>query len=218
MLREQLTDYIGALRKKVWIVILSLALSLIISSIVSFFIIKPEYQAFCTLIIGSPKGYQETIEYDDVLLNQKLVSTYREIAKSRTVSREVIKKLGLNISYESFREKINIIQVEDTGIIKIESRFQNPKTAAKLADAVAEAFMKYMAVIMKVENMQIIDKAEIPQNRLKPVPALYISAAAVLGLMLGLMIVFLAEYLDNTIKTSDDITKHLGLPVIGIIP
>jgi len=122
MFRKQLIEYIEILRNKLWIIISSTVLLLMISGIFSFFIIKPEYQAFSTLMIGKPKGYYEAIEYNDILLSQKLVSTYSEIAKSRTVSNEVIKNLGLDITYDAIRKKVNITQVGDTGIIKIESR------------------------------------------------------------------------------------------------
>ena len=42
--------------------------------------------------------------------------------------------------------------------------------------------------------------------------------AFVLGTMIGLFVVFLIEYLDNKMKTPQDIERHLGLSVIGVIP
>ena len=45
-----------------------------------------------------------------------------------------------------------------------------------------------------------------------------IAIAGVLGIMLGIGLVFLVEYLDNTIKTPEDIERYVGLPVLGIIP
>ena len=45
-----------------------------------------------------------------------------------------------------------------------------------------------------------------------------VAIAAVLGVMIGLFVVFLIEYLDNKIKTPQDIEKHLGLPILGVIP
>lgn len=42
--------------------------------------------------------------------------------------------------------------------------------------------------------------------------------AGVLGVMLGVFIAFIVEYLDNTIKTPEDVEKYLGLPVLGAIP
>jgi capsular polysaccharide biosynthesis protein len=45
-----------------------------------------------------------------------------------------------------------------------------------------------------------------------------VAIAAVLGVMIGLFVVFLIEYLDNKIKTPQDIEKYLGLPILGVIP
>jgi len=146
------------------------------------------------------------------------VSTYSEIAKSRTVSNEVIKNLGLDITYDAIRKKVNIAQVGDTGIIKIESRDENPEVAAKLADGIAEVFMEKVVKIMNVENVQIIDRAEIPKKNIRPIPVLNMTAAGILGIMIGALIVILIDYLDNTIKTPEDITKYIGMPVIGMIP
>ena len=71
---------------------------------------------------------------------------------------------------------------------------------------------------MKIENVQIIDRAEIPTKPIKPVPVVYMTVAGILGIIIGIFIVFLIEFLDNRIKTSDDIIKYLELPIIGIIP
>lgn len=58
----------------------------------------------------------------------------------------------------------------------------------------------------------------IPDKPIKPNKLLNILIAFVAGLMASLGLVFLLEYLDNTVKTSSDIEKLLGIPVLGIIP
>ena len=47
---------------------------------------------------------------------------------------------------------------------------------------------------------------------------LNIAIGFVLGIMIGVFIVFLREYFDNTIKTREDVERHLGLPLIGSVP
>lgn len=218
MHREQLLDYIDIFKKKIWIIALTSVLLLMIGLIFSFYIIKPEYQTFSTLMIGNLQNSDERIDYNDILLSQKLVSTYSEIAKSRTVLNEVIKNLDLDITYEAITKKINIKQVGDTGIIKIESKNESPEIAAKLADEIAKVFIKYVVKIMSAENVHIIDRAEKPIKPIRPVLIVNMTVAGILGIMIGAFIIFLIEYLDNTIKTSDDIVKYLELPVIGTIP
>lgn len=72
--------------------------------------------------------------------------------------------------------------------------------------------------VMELGDIRIIDKALVPDAPIKPKKKLNLAIGGVLGVMLGVMLVFFMEYLDNTIKTADDIERHLGLPVLGLIP
>jgi len=196
-------------------------LSITTSGLVSYFVLEPEYQTFTTLIVGKPKDYQNVdnkLEYNDLLLNQKLVSTYGELVKTRIVADEVIKNLNLDMSYKEFREKVNVNLVRDTEIIKLEVMDTNPVLAAEIANETAQVFMENVKDIMMVENVQVIDEAQVPDIPIKPRPNLNMAIAGVLGLMVGIFLVFLLEYLDSTIKTPDDIERYLNLPVIGTIP
>jgi capsular polysaccharide biosynthesis protein len=78
--------------------------------------------------------------------------------------------------------------------------------------------METVQEIMKVENIQVIDTAQTPVSPVQPRPMMNIAIAGVLAVMLGVFIAFLIEFLDTTIKTPEDVEKHLGLPVIGSIP
>ena len=216
-----LREYFFILRKRLWLIVLLTVISVVISGVVSYYVLEPEYQTFTTLMVGKPKDYQNMdnkLEYNDLLLNQKLVSTYGEIVKTRLVTDEVIEKLNLNISDKEFREKVNVNLVKDTEIIKLEVTDKDPELAAKIANETALVFMKNVKEIMKIENIQVIDKAQIPESPIKPRPKLNMAIAGVLGLMIGIFLVFLLEYLDNTIKTPEDVEKYLDLPVIGTIP
>lgn len=216
-----LKEYFLILRKRKWLIILLTILWVAISAIFSYFVLSPEYQAFTTLMIGKPKSYQNMdnrLEYNDLLLNQKLVSTYAELVKMRVVFDEVIANLELDISYKDFSEKVNVNLVKDTEIIKLEVIDKDPVLAAEIANETAKVFMQTVKDIMMIENVKVIDKAQVPDIPIKPRPKLNIAIASVLGLMGAIFLAFLLEYLDSTIKTSDDVEKYLDLPVIGIIP
>lgn len=216
-----LKEYFLIIRNRIGLIILLTVISVVTSGLVSFFVLKPEYQTFTTLIVGKPKDYQNVdnkLDYNDLLLNQKLVSTYGELVKTRAVADEVIENLGLDISYKDFREKVNVNLVKDTEIIKLEVVDTDPILAAEIANETAQVFMENVKDIMMVENVQVIDRAQVPDMPIKPRPKLNMAIAGVLGLMVGIFLVFLLEYLDNTIKTPDDVEKYLGLPVIGTIP
>jgi len=209
------------LRRRMRLIIGITVFCIVVTGIISIFMLKPEYEAFTTLMVGKPRDYQGTsseLNYDDLLLNQKLAPTYRELVKMRIVTDEVTRNLGLDIGHKSFVNKVNVNLVRDTEIIQVEVRDSNPNMAAEIANETAKVFMKHVQDIMKVENIQVIDEAQTPRNPVRPRTKVNIAIAGVLGIMVGVFIVLLLEYLDNTIKTPDDVERHLGLPIIGTIP
>lgn len=208
------------LRKWLWLIITLLIVSILVSGVISFFVIDKKYEAFTTLMVGKPKDYvtENKIEYNDIMLNQKLVSTYGELIKTRAVADKVINNLNLDMSYEEYKTRTSVNLVKDTEIIRIRVSDTDPILAANIANETAEVFMETVIDIMKVENVQVIDKAQVPTDPVEPRPMMNMAISAVLGIMLGVFIAFLIEFLDSTIKTSDDVEKHLGVPVLGTIP
>lgn len=207
-------------KKRIGLIILIFLFFVIAVGIISYFVLQPEYETFTTLMIGKPKDYkgENSIEYNDLILNQRLVSTYGEIVKMRVVADKVIENLDLPISYGQFGSKVSVNLVKDTEIIKLKVVDADPKLASEIANETAKVFMNSVKEIMLVENVQVIDKAQTPLKPISPRPMLNMAIAGVLGLMLGVFLTFLLEFMDNTIKTPDDVEKHLGLAVVGTIP
>lgn len=208
------------LKKRTGMIVILLILALLVSAVVSFYVLDKEYQANTTLMVGRPKDYvtENKLEYNDLLLNQRLVSTYGELIKTRTVADRVIENLELSLTHNQLRDKLNVSLVKDTEIIRISVMDTDPVLATEIANETAEVFMETVQEIMMVENIQVIDAAQVPINPIQPRPMMNIAIAGVLALMLGVFIAFLIEFLDTTIKTPEDVEKHLGLPVIGSIP
>lgn len=213
-----LRDIVEIIRKRIWIITLITILAVAISGVVSYFILNPIFETSTTLIVSKPDDEESMIQYSDVLLSQKLVKTYGEIIKSRNVSKQVIDQLGLDITPEQLKNMITVSSVRDTEIAQIKVTYTNPLLASDIANKLAEVFMNDIKRIMKIDNVQVIDKAEIPLSPVKPRPQFNMLIAGFLGVMIGIGMVFLIEFLDNTIKTPNDIEKYLDLSVIGTIP
>jgi capsular exopolysaccharide synthesis family protein len=74
-----------------------------------------------------------------------------------------------------------------------------------------------LARLQNTPNVVQIEEASVPTNPAQPKPIQTTFLAGTVGLMLMAGIAFLIEYLDDTLKTTADITRHLGIPVIGYI-
>ena len=71
---------------------------------------------------------------------------------------------------------------------------------------------------MKTGNIRVVDRAEIPEIPIKPRKKLNILLAVIVGLTMGTGLAFFFEYLDNTVKTPDDIKRYFGIPYLGPVP
>lgn len=71
---------------------------------------------------------------------------------------------------------------------------------------------------LTASNIQILDRAETPRGPYKPNTRKNLMIAIMVGLLGGIGLAFFVEYLDNTVKTSDDIEKEVALPSLGLVP
>lgn len=201
--------------------ILSLTLlSVLISAGVSYYLITPEYETFTTLMLGKPVEELTTnqINNQGILTNQQLIGTYAEIAKSKVVINKVVSDLGNTMSPGELRSKISVTLLNNTAVIKVAVRDTDPERAALIANEMAKTFMEEVSEIMKIENVQVIDPAEVPGGPISPRIPMNLAISLVLGLMLGIFLSFMIEFLDRSIKTPEEVQHLLGMPVLGMIP
>jgi capsular exopolysaccharide synthesis family protein len=71
---------------------------------------------------------------------------------------------------------------------------------------------------LKTSNIRVVDQAERPQSPVAPKKALNLMLALFGGTFFAFGLTFFFEYLDNRIKTPDEIRTHLGLPYLGMLP
>ncbi|MBI5605157.1 MAG: polysaccharide biosynthesis tyrosine autokinase, partial [Deltaproteobacteria bacterium] len=67
-------------------------------------------------------------------------------------------------------------------------------------------------------NIHVVDPAEIPKRPAKPRLKLNLLLACLVGLMGGVGVAFFLEYLDNTVKTPDDLKQYFNVPYLGPVP
>ncbi|CEQ31470.1 Cps19aC [[Clostridium] sordellii] len=214
-----LKEYFLIIKKKAWIIALITSMAMLASGIISFFVLSPVYQTKTTLIVNSDKAPgTDVITGDQISVSQKLAVTYGEIIKSKTVLDEVANQLKIKGGYQNIEKKLTVSPVADTQILEISVEDTNPQRAADIANTIPTAFTKEVKRITKANNVEVIDKAIVPKSPIKPNKIMNIMISAILGIMASLFVIFLLEYMDNKIKSPQDIEKHLGLPLLGVIP
>lgn len=216
----ELHEYLQIFRKRWTLIVLITLITTLSSAVVSFFVIKPTYKADISVIIGKPQSEATAANtnYNDVMMYQKLVKTYSQLAKSRTVTENVINKMNLDMKVEALQSMISVSPMGDTEFLTITVKSKDPKQAMQIANQLAKSLKEVSYNVKKVDNVQMLDEAQLPARPDSPKPLLNIAIALFIGLMLSVGVVFLIEYLDNTVKSAEEIEKLIGLPVIGVIP
>ena len=217
-----LKDLFSYFFKKIPIILFVTLLFLTVGIIYTMFIKTPLYKGDTTLILvkqDSNYGQESSSQtQSDILLNQKLVTTYSELIKSKRVLNQVISILELDCTNSELSQKISVSSVKDTEIIKISVSDEEPKDASRIANTLADVFKYEVMDIYDLQNVTIIDKAEVQDE---PYNIEVVKSAVIffaLGFMLSVGVIFVIYYFDTSIKSSEEIENRLGVPVIGNVP
>ena len=203
--------------KRWLLIILVPLLAVIISILLSLYVLTPQYRSTTSLLVMKPPDSAQIL-YQDIQVSRQLVNTYREIAHSRLVLDGVIDSLNLSYDIAELRKMVNVESVHNTEIITISVIHPEPAIAQRIANAVARNFMTQVIDLYRVENVNLIDRAALPTVPVSPRVKLNLAVALALGFIAAVGLAFLLENLDRTLKTPEDIQKYLQVPVLGIIP
>lgn len=207
--------------RKIGIIVIFLV-CLVAGYLYTTFFVTPVYQATSTAILTTNTNNEEpgqtSVTQSEVTLNNSLLSTYREIATSDSVLSKVINNLGFNISNTALKGQITVTSATNSQVIQITVENANAELAVRIANEIRQVFTDRVAELYDMQNIKPLDDAKIPTSpsNINHMRDLIIFAG--IGIVLAVVYVFIANLLDNTVKSSSDIEKATGLNVIAEIP
>lgn len=216
----ELKQFLIMIRKKILFIVLIPILVSTIAAITSVFLITPIYEASSTLYITPQKSVLEgEVTYQEIITNQQLVKDYRELIKSKLITKAVLENLKIqDISPAGLSNKITVSSKNDTRVLEIKVEDTYPVRCMELSNKLCEVFLEKSLDLAKANNVSIVDTAEVPETPVKPNPTLYTLLAFLTSLMATVGVYYLLELINETIKTSEDIETYLDLNVLGTIP
>lgn len=204
------------LKSKIVIILLAGIIMAVGSGIWSNFFIKPLYTTSTKLYIVSKTSISTTIT--DLQLGTQLTKDYMVLVKSRPVVEQVIENLGLKMSYESLANSITLSNPSDTRILAITTTHSDPYRAKEIVDEFAKVSSTQISKIMDVQKPSIVEEGNIEKVPSSPNVKKNILIGGLMGAFIVAFIVILLHVLDDTVKTSEDVEKYLGLNTLGLIP
>lgn len=154
-------------------------------------------------------------------LRNKLNSALDGLKKGIRADYEVARAKYLALESELEAVRRADIEAEAESYLPFERAQRNVEIQREILTAL-RARIAQQGIEMEVPRtpVEVVEPAEPPpENRfVSPRYVLNIALSGVIGILAGIGLAFFIEYLDTSVKTVDDVERHLGLPVIGIIP
>ena len=207
--------------RKKFLIILITILFIGIGYIYTTRFITPMYTSTTTLVLASNNEKNKsntTSTAAEVAVNTKLVSTYSELIKSQKVLSEVVTNTGISITEEQLKKEISIESTSNTSLINISVKNENPEVSTQIANEIASVFTKKVAEIYNINNVQIVNQAEIPQAPSNINHKKDIVIFGLIGLIVSIICIFIENMFDTTIKSTDELERSFKLPILASIP
>lgn len=216
-----LEDIFKLVWRRLWVILLSMIL--LTGAAVGFSLMQmPSYEASIKILVGQEQGNVSGNLGSEIPGLQQLTQTMAEAVKTRPVAETVIRQQNLRISTEEFlSKKLNVQQISNTQFIEVSYRDPNPERAKEVANTIGEVFSEQVSNISPSANAitaTVWERAATPEDPVSPDLLLNGLVALVLGLLLGVGLACLLEYMDDSWRSPEEAEQISGVPNFGIIP
>ena len=206
--------------KKLWLIIL---VGIIVGGAVfagAKVLIKPSYRSGFTAYVNNKQG-KKTTDYltsSDVNAAKELVLTYKSIISSNSILSAAAESIGVDLSYNELAKKVSTEVKDETEIITVYVVDTDPQFAYDYAQAISKTAPAYMAQIVEGSSMKIIDYPEYSEKRFKPSYTRFALIGFLIGALIVVVFVIIRYFMDDTVKSENDIESSFSIPILGVIP
>lgn len=204
--------------------LLVIALAAVLAVVVAFVGVKityePMYESTATLYILR-QGDENMSSGDastDFSLALKVVNDCTYLLKSHTVLNETISDLKLDMSYRDLYKAVSTSNPENSRILEVTVQADSPEKAKRIVDHICELGKEQIAAAMGFEQVNLFEYGVLDQNPCNGISILTYGLVGVVAAVAAYAVFLLIFLLDDTIRSGEDIERHLGLSILGEIP
>lgn len=221
----EISRILDIIKSKKLVIATILVIFIVLGYIYSYHYVVPKYKATSSLLLipNSASEGKVIMSSDltvnaDLTVNTGLIETYRSIGENSKVIKQVINNLGLDMTEEELLKDMKITVMKDTYVIQVAVTNTNPQIAMEIAQEFDEVFLKEIGEIYHLNNVGIVDEAQLPDepyniNHMKDMVLFMVAGMGVIIVTIMIFYVF-----DNTIKSEEEIEKYVHLKSLGSIP
>jgi capsular polysaccharide biosynthesis protein len=213
----ELRDYVRILRKRGWIILLMGLLTA--GAALGFSQLQTvEYKSTIQVYVQPAR-----IDNGTLLATKQILRGFVAYINSKNFAAQVINRLGLDMLPGTLKSRVTIASKDEDYLIQIDVTDTDGEQANRIATAWATAFVEWRqqenTKQLKEDRVDAFIVQEPNYGKSKPQTTLNTVAGGIIGLMLGMLIVFFLESIEaNILRAPDDVERATGLTVIGAIP
>lgn len=205
-----------ALFKKIWLIVLVAVVAACGMAGYTFFKIPPTYTSTSTMLVLTKETTLSSLA--DFQIGSQLTKDYSLLITSRPVLEEVIENLGMKVNYKTLKEKISIVNAEDTRLLYVSVTLNDAKMAKAVVDELSTVASAFIADAMEVTPPKIIEEGEISGTKTGPSVAKNAMIGFFVGAVLVCVVIIVLELLNDSIQTEEDVERYLGIPTLAVVP
>lgn len=209
-------DLLGAFRKHLRLIIIMPLVTMVVVGIVAA-LLPDQYTAETTMYVLSRSDDSDSRStsssvQSDLSAGQMISNDVVNIIKSDRVKSDVSNQLGLD-NLNDF--DLDVTNSSDTRVITLKVTGHDAQKTADVANAIVSDVSNVASDVMKVESVNVIDEAKVPEHPSGPNRMMYTLMGLVIGFVAAYGIAVLREALNRRVTSDDDIEQLIDVPVIG---
>lgn len=213
-----LLEIISILLNRFWVIFGAALLAAAAGFMISKFVLTPTFESTTKIYILN-KSENTTVTYSDMQMGTQLTKDYAELINSRYVLETVIGQLSLpEMEYKDLLKKVSVHTPTDTRIVSITVTDYDPRQAQNIANCIREVAGEHIQNVMDIEAVNVVEEANLPTVKAGPSVVKWTAVGGILGVFLVCAVILIHYLLDDSIKSSEDVEKYLGLSTLALIP
>ena len=212
----EIQEILYAIKKRYKILILTTILCAGLAGLYAHFRMSTSYTATIKIFAGKSEEIKGQYSQGELNSYAALTNTYIQLIKTDDFMSKVIEKAGLKMHPSQLVGGVAFKTEENTPILNISYTSADPETAKNVVETIATEFSTGVREVITNTYTKVLDNVKVypmvPNKR----KIVIIGIAA--GLIIGIGLIFVIDYLDNTVKSKSELEKLLPVPVLGELP
>ena len=221
-----LRQYLRTIRRQAWLVVLVPTLVVAAMYLVAR-TQDPVYRASMTLVVGAQPRGEASPEFGDFSFTRNMTT----LLEDDYITRNVIRRLRLDMSKEEFQERLKVSVLPETSILTVSFDSTDARLARNVIAEVARIYPRHVDQVLGTRQpgqprspgsfevvFRTYDEPHVQADAVGPKTGANIIFGAAAGIALGLLLAVAREALDSRLRERKEAEDWFDAPVVGTLP